>query len=381
MRRVSPSGASALMTSVGSGDAGSRLRFLGGRRLSRGMRLDARGELGKACDFLRIAAEFPDERRQERDRLAQRREHAARALERAIDDAVQQVLDRPGEVADAAGADDAATAFQRMECAAYAGQRLAIRGILGPEREQAADGRDLLARLLDEEREQLRVDGRVAARWRRVAAQARAAALARRRASRRARGHRAHAVERDEAALGVVEHVPGVAAAGLQRLHVVLDADDRIRQPVDVLVIAREAARAQQRRDVIADAAHDLHRAVAAQQQQARSDAACERRRGVEAGLVAGRFERVAEQFLDAREIDDALAQHRLGDLPEFGVGLGARRGRARRHDEANERVVEAVFDADQRRRDRDQRVLLGRRAARDDIGQARQLALHLLAH
>ena len=44
--------------------------------------------------------------------------------------------------------------------------------------------------------------------------------------------------------------------------------------------------------------------------------------RGVEAGLLAGRVKRVAEEFLDAREIDDALAQHRLRDQPEFGVRL-----------------------------------------------------------
>ena len=68
-------------------------------------------------------------------------------------------------------------------------------------------------------------------------------------------------------------------------------------------------------------------------------------------------------------------------DLAEVRIGFGARRRRAGRHDEAHERVVEAVLDAYQRRRDADQRVLLGRRAARDDVGQARQLALDLLAH
>ena len=132
---------------------------------------------------------------------------------------------------------------------------------------------------------------------------------------------------------------------------------------------------------MLADAPHDFHRAVAAEQQQARGDAASERGRSIEAGVVAGRVERVAEQFLDAREIHDALAQHRLRDLAEVRIGFRARRRRAGRHDEAHEGVVEAVLDAYQRRRDADQRVLLGRRAARDDVGQARQLALDLLAH
>ena len=103
--------------------------------------------------------------------------------------------------------------------------------------------------------------------------------------------------------------------------------------------------------------------------------------RRIESRLVGGRIERLAEELLDPREVDDALAQHRLGDLAEFGIRLAAGRRRARRHDEPHERVVEPVLDADQRRRDRDQRVLLGRRAARDDVGEARELALDLFAH
>jgi len=184
-----------------------------------------------------------------------------------------------------------------------------------------------------------------------------------------------------EAALGVVQHVPGVAAARLQRLHVVLDADDRVCEAVNVLVVAREAARAEERSDVIADAAHHLHRAVATEQQEARGDAARKRGCRIEAGRFRSRLERLAEQLLDAREVHDALAKHRLGDLPEVGVGLRARRRRARRHDEAHERVVEAILDAYQRGRDRDEGVLLGRRAARDDVGEARKLALDLLAY
>ena len=312
-----------------------------------------------------------------------RRQHAARALEGAVDHAVQQVLDRPGEIADAARADDAPGTLQRVEGTAHASQRFAVRRVLRPQRVQAADGRDLLARLLDEQRQQLRIDGRASpggvARLRGLRRRSRGAAAAARRAAGAAARMR---IERDQAALGVVQHVPGIAAPGLQRLHVVLDADDGVREAVDVLVVARQDARAQQRGDVVADAPHHFHRAIAAEQQEARGDAAGERGCRIEAGLlVAGRVERVAQQLLDAREVHDALAQHRLGDLAEIRVGLRARRGRARRHDEPHEGVVEAVLDADQGRRDRDQRVLLGRRAARDDVRQARQLALDLLAH
>ena len=86
------------------------------------VRLDARDQFGYAPDLVRRALQFANQRRQDGNRLRQRPEHAARALERAVDDAVQQVLDRPGEVADAARADDATRALQRVESATHAGQ-------------------------------------------------------------------------------------------------------------------------------------------------------------------------------------------------------------------------------------------------------------------
>ena len=273
-----------------------------------------------------------------------------------------------------------------MEGAAHARQRLAVGRVLLPEREQAADGRDLLARLLDEEREELRVDRRAPLGGIRRAVRGRRRRPRRRRSAAGAACAVAGAaprspVERHQAALGVVEHVPGIAAAGLQRLHVVLDADDRVREAVDVLVVAREAARAEQRRDVVADAAHHLHRAVAAEQQEARGDAARERGRRIEADRSAvGSSDWPSSSLMRARftmhsRSTVSVTWRNSGSVSAPGAGA------PRRHDQPHERVVEAVLDADQRRRDRDQRVLLGRRAARDDVRQARELALHLLAH
>ncbi|MEX0583715.1 MAG: hypothetical protein WD185_08605, partial [Sneathiella sp.] len=67
--------------------------------------------------------ELGDQRRQQGDGVAQRREHGRRSFQRAVDDAVQQILDGPGEIADPPRADHAAAALQRVEGAAHAGQR------------------------------------------------------------------------------------------------------------------------------------------------------------------------------------------------------------------------------------------------------------------
>ena len=48
-------------------------------------------------------------------RFAQQRHDVGRALERLVDDAIEQILDCPGELADELRADHAAAAFQRME--------------------------------------------------------------------------------------------------------------------------------------------------------------------------------------------------------------------------------------------------------------------------
>ena len=82
------------------------------------------------------------------DGIAHRGEDGRRALQRVLDDAVEQVLDGPGEFADVGGADHAAGALERVEGAAHAGQRVGLERILFPGREQLADACDLFAGFL-----------------------------------------------------------------------------------------------------------------------------------------------------------------------------------------------------------------------------------------
>ena len=79
--------------------------------------------------------------------IAHRGQDRRRALQRVLDDPVEQVLDGPGEFADVGGTDHAAGALQGVERAAHTGQRVRLEGVLFPGREQLADARDLFARL------------------------------------------------------------------------------------------------------------------------------------------------------------------------------------------------------------------------------------------
>jgi hypothetical protein len=96
-------------------------RFAHGRRdrLAGRMRFGAGGHGVGARYGLRSAFQPGEERWQERDRLGKRREHAGIAFQRAFDDPVQQIFHRPREIADAPGADHAAAALQRVECAPH----------------------------------------------------------------------------------------------------------------------------------------------------------------------------------------------------------------------------------------------------------------------
>ena len=82
--------------------------------------------------------------------------------------------------------------------------------------------------------------------------------------------------EEMQTALGVVEHVPGVAAAGLDRFHVVLDRDDRVREPIDGLLRQRESIAPDKLSERAVDAFHDLRDASLAEHQQTRGNAAHE---------------------------------------------------------------------------------------------------------
>ena len=89
---------------------------------------------------------------------AQQAHHSRGARESLIDDAVEQVLDRPSEFGDQAGADHAAAALQGVKAAPQGAQRFQIHRILIPQREAPLDRGDLFLCLLDEEFQELRID-------------------------------------------------------------------------------------------------------------------------------------------------------------------------------------------------------------------------------
>ncbi len=177
----------------------------------------------------------------------------------------------------------------------------------------------------------------------------------------------------------------GIGAPGLQRLHVVLDRDDRVGEAVDRFLRQRHAIAAQQLTERAIDAFHDLHDARFAEHQQARDHAAHQLRNLVRGLRFARLLERQRDRFLDARHVDDAFAQHRLGDLAELDVfrprGPVRRRSAVRaRHDHADELLVEAVLDLDQRRGHAQQRALARGRPRIHYALQVARLALHFVA-
>ena len=89
-------------------------------------------------------------------------------------------------------------------------------------------------------------------------------------------------VQRLDAHLGVVEHVPGIGAAVLQGLHVVLDADDGIGHCAPGAARRAPAPRLDQLAHLRADRIHQLHRPALAEHQQAGGDAAQQLRHVVE---------------------------------------------------------------------------------------------------
>ena len=342
------------------------MRLLAATRLERDrqrlLRVAALGEgMGAADHESHIAArgaparKLLDELGQYGDRLAQQREHARRARQRAADDAVQQVLDRPREFADVAGADHAAAALERVERAPQARQCIAVERVLCPARELLLDAGELLARLLHEQRHEVRIQrgrrrggrggGRCRVRGGRRGLAGRGSTPAPRRECLRARLRLRHGrvlAQCAQAGLDVVEHVPGVAATALQRLHVVLERDDRVGQPLELRAHYR-AVRSQQLEDVLADGFDGLDRARPAEHQQPGGQAAQQLRHLVGAGRLLLR-DRRGDGLLDARQVDDALAQYGVLYVLEVGVELDLGAALAR-HDEPHELRVEVVLD------------------------------------
>ncbi len=79
--------------------------------------------------------EVLDHLRQRGHGIAQQFENGRRSRQRVVDDAIQQVLDGPGELAEITSAHHSPAALQRVERAAHGNQGLPVHGILVPGRE------------------------------------------------------------------------------------------------------------------------------------------------------------------------------------------------------------------------------------------------------
>ena len=351
-----------------------------GVRVAFGKRVGPGNQQRDISDRFRPDLELLDELRHRCRCVANEARHRRRTHKGLVDELVEQVLDAPAILAYAFRADHAAAAFERVVGAPNRDQRLHVVRRFDPGGKVPIDRRDFFFRFLDEQLEQVRVEmlrircynrqrnnfrsshalgfgcfRRLVCEYLRLEfGHVRLPDLLR---HRNRLGFRLllqpifNITQDGEAGFGIVEHVPGLAAAGLNRLHVVLDADDRVRKPVSLSLgqLGRTTALQRQRHD-LPDSIHDFHGASLAEHQQACLDASYERRHAVETLRRRLRSQALADCLLDAREVDDALAHDGLGDLLVFGIvrqpGCLLGFGRFRRYDEPFQLLVEPVFHA-----------------------------------
>ena len=164
----------------------------------------------------------------------------------AVDDPVEQVLDAPAVLADQLGTDHPAAALQRVIGTPDGPQCFQLAVIERPAREIAVDRLDGLACLLDEQFEDLRIDAvtgignhRAIGRWSRplrlscFRCKWRRYDLCGGQVFAAGRCGYFRQRQRIKTAAGVVEHPVRLAPASLDRLHVVLEADDRVSQALE----------------------------------------------------------------------------------------------------------------------------------------------------
>ena len=96
--------------------------------------------------------------REQRRGLVQQIGNFGGCLERSVDDPVEHVLNRPGELADRHGPDHSAAALQRVKRASQSGQCIAVVAVVEPPGQGLADGRHLISRLFNEDIQDLRID-------------------------------------------------------------------------------------------------------------------------------------------------------------------------------------------------------------------------------
>ncbi len=94
--------------------------------------IGARQDLVRIVRLRNAGLELIDEPRQGANRAAQRRKDGLRARQRVVEQAIQEILDRPGKLGEFARAHHAAAALQGMKRAAQRDERLAVERVLLP---------------------------------------------------------------------------------------------------------------------------------------------------------------------------------------------------------------------------------------------------------
>ena len=384
-------------------------RGAGGGRLAPGcQRVGARRDRRHIHRRRTAGLQVLDEPGERAHGLPQHLEDCLRSGERIVEHAVQKVLDGPGKLAEVTRPDHASAALERVEGAAHGDERLALQRVVIPDGEATLDLGELLVRFLGKQLHQLGVrvfrqrsdfGGARARERRRRAFNSRRGRIKhvgrvgeRRRKLQRAlegggleRRHGGHGraglqLERLHTRLRVIEHVPGIAAAGLQRLHVVLHAHDGVGQPIHEARRLPVATGLHDSLQLRGDGFDDFHGSCLAEHQQARLQAAHQFLPAVEPRGIERAAGVLRHGLLDAREIENALAQYGRLHLLELAVTALLRQLPAPGQDQADQAIVQLVLDADQRGGDLDQQRLARLEGAGDDLLQALGLRLHARA-
>ena len=283
----------------------------GGVRISLGKGVGTRYQQADIGCRFRADLELLDKLGNSRGRLDNEIHHRRRPRQRPVDEAIEQVFDRPAILADSLGTDHAPASLERVEGTSHRDERLEVVRRRRPRRQVPPDRRDFFLGFLDEELEELGIEvfgpGRHdrqrhdfggLRRLRRTLRHCRLARrfdferldfLRRRSFLRLFESDLLQAIldipQHSEAGLRIVKHVPGFAAACLHGLHVVLDTDDGVSQPIRFLLREnRRPTGIEHGRHEIANAIHDFLGSSLVEHEEAGLDSVDQRRDVVEPG-------------------------------------------------------------------------------------------------